>query len=163
MIGPGGLDFSSTVAKYGNLVSPSGATGHFGLFNPTEQVVQLLIQGDKYRKPLFSTEYQDSGASYGDHTTYGKMICIGLALGTYPLSYPDFKTLQNNFLNEKITFTEADGVPKAGTWSSYKDTLNIELIDWTMIKTATRTYRLRVGATKILTKQVRRDLPAKST
>jgi hypothetical protein len=154
------------MARYGNVVSPSGENLAHGNVSPTEQIVNLIIDDGVptrgHRTNIFTAAYEDIGNYLGSHTVYTKELCQNFAVGTYSLTYSSLSTLQSNFLSAAVTWTSADGTLSSG-WSGYSDSMSVNVANWKLVKVVTRTYTMTDGSTKQIQKTLSQDLPAKST
>lgn len=115
------------MARYGNLISPSGENLAYGAIDAKDSIIQLIIDDGVanrgHRTNIFASGYVEYGSYFGDHTTYRTELCQNFAVGTYSLAEPTFATLMSTFNSQAVTWTSADGAPASYTSYSGSSTV----------------------------------------
>jgi hypothetical protein len=122
-------------------------------------ILSLIIddgEGDRgHRNNIFDPKYKQMGTFSGKHKKYETMSCIDYAGGWGHLGQPDpVKAQMDLFMKEEVKFEDKDE-KEAKSW---KQKSKIKVRGTTETKTVTRTYKMKDGATKMIQKEVAKQL-----
>lgn len=77
--GSDGSSPSTRMARYGNVITPSGENLAYGPIDALDAVVQLIIDdgvpGRGHRSNIFASGYLEFGSFFGNHTYYRTELC----------------------------------------------------------------------------------------
>jgi hypothetical protein len=108
-----------------------------------------------HRANIFNPSWRVHGCFTGYHKVYNTQTVQDFTGGIYAIGAQDpAKQTMEGFMKEEVHFTEADGIPKDGTYSSLSTKVQASMSGGKVTKTVTRTYTLHSGGTKVVTKVV---------